>query len=63
MMLMQIIAGISYIHDQNIIHRDLKTANIFKTKQGCLKIGDFGVSKIITTRFRKANTMIGSYIH
>ena len=56
---MQIVNGISYMHKQNVIHRDLKTANIFKTKQDCLKIGDFGVSKIMTTKFRKAHTMIG----
>jgi len=57
---MQIVNGISYMHKQNVIHRDLKTANIFKTKQDCLKIGDFGVSKIMTTKFRKAHTMIGT---
>ncbi len=58
-MFIQIVSGISYMHDQHILHRDLKTANIFKTKHNCLKIGDFGVSKIMSTKFRKANTMIG----
>ena len=35
-----------YIHDKNIIHRDLKGMNIFLCKNKKIKIGDFGISKI-----------------
>ena len=44
--LIQILEGLNYLHEHNIIHRDLKSANIFLTKQGNVKIGDLNVSKI-----------------
>ena len=40
--------GLKHIHDQNILHLDLKPANIFLTKRHYLKIGDFGISGIIS---------------
>ena len=34
------------LHDMNIFHRDLKSANIFLNKDGTIKLGDMNVSKI-----------------
>lgn len=39
--------GLMHLHSRGILHRDLKTANIFLTPGGCIKIGDFGISKLI----------------
>ncbi|XP_056423402.1 interferon-induced, double-stranded RNA-activated protein kinase-like isoform X2 [Hyla sarda] len=39
----QIIEGVSYIHSQKLIHRDLKPGNILFTKNMIVKIGDFGL--------------------
>ncbi|XP_058456918.1 serine/threonine-protein kinase Nek8 [Malaya genurostris] len=58
-MLEQITSAISYMHSQNILHRDLKTANVFLNKRGIVKIGDFGISKIMSTR-SQAQTVLGT---
>ena len=44
--LIQILEGLNYLHKSSVIHRDLKSANIFLTKKGIVKIGDLNVSKI-----------------
>jgi len=51
----QIVAGCTYLHDQGIVHRDLKPANIF-IESGLAKIGDYGLSKYISTSRRAGQT-------
>ena len=43
--LAQCVVALSHLHSNGIIHRDVKTANMFLTKEGVLKLGDFGVSR------------------
>ena len=57
--LVQILEGLSYLHENKIIHRDLKNANIFLTKEGIVKIGDLNVSKI-TKKNEMATTQTGT---
>jgi len=42
----QMLSGIKTLHEMNILHRDLKSANVFLYKDGTAKIGDMNVSKI-----------------
>ena len=42
----QMLHGLQALHDRRIIHRDIKCANVFLTKEGVLKMGDLNVSKV-----------------
>jgi NIMA (never in mitosis gene a)-related kinase len=48
------------IHSKKILHRDIKTQNIFITKEGILKIGDFGISRQLSQSEDFANTLKGT---
>ena len=40
------IHGLEALHELKIVHRDLKCANVFLTKDGTVKLGDLNVSKV-----------------
>ncbi len=52
--------AINYIHKNKILHRDIKSQNVFINSNGCLKLGDFGISKVLQNTMDKANTMVGT---
>ena len=57
---LQIALALEYIHTKKILHRDIKTSNIFVTGNGAIKLGDFGISKILEKTSDAANTVCGT---
>ena len=49
-----------HIHDRKILHRDIKGGNIFLTKSGMVKIGDFGIARVLANTMEKAKTVVGT---
>jgi polo-like kinase 3 len=49
----QIIEGVAYMHEQRVVHRDLKLENFFISDQMTLKIGDFGLAAQLPTKMRR----------
>jgi NIMA (never in mitosis gene a)-related kinase len=56
----QMALAIKHIHDRKILHRDLKTQNIFMTQNGQIKIGDFGIARVLQHTYDCAQTAIGT---
>jgi NIMA (never in mitosis gene a)-related kinase len=56
----QICLSIKHIHDKKILHRDLKSQNIFLTENGMIKLGDFGIAKCLECTWQKAMTIVGT---
>jgi tetratricopeptide (TPR) repeat protein len=54
----QIAAGLAFAHERKIVHRDIKTANLFFTKDQLVKIMDFGIAKSLE-EVRRSTTVIG----
>lgn len=52
--------AIKHIHDRKILHRDVKSQNIFLTKNGLVKMGDFGIAKCLDLTIDKVKTIVGT---
>ena len=54
--LYQLFLGLQYLHQNNILHRDIKTLNILLNNKGEVKIGDFGLSRIFAESLKRKYT-------
>lgn len=56
----EVLVGLAYLHKSNIIHRDMKAANVLVASSGKVMICDFGVSALLVSTASKRTTFIGT---
>lgn len=56
----QLCLALKHVHDRKILHRDLKSQNIFLMKNGMIKLGDFGIARVLKHTTEMARTAIGT---
>ena len=56
----QLASAVDYIHKRRVLHRDLKSQNVFLTGDDTVRLGDFGIARVLEHTFEQANTVIGT---
>ena len=56
----QVCSGVNYMHQQGMIHRDIKAENVFFTSKSHVLLGDFGFAKRLDTMEQHLTTFCGS---
>jgi len=56
----QLLDALEYSHTHGVVHRDIKPSNILITKDGQVKIADFGIAKIESSELTQAGSVLGT---
>lgn len=56
----QLCLAMKHVHDRKVLHRDIKSQNVFLTKAGIVKLGDFGIARVLSNTREIARTMVGT---
>ncbi|XP_045331076.1 serine/threonine-protein kinase Nek3 isoform X4 [Leopardus geoffroyi] len=56
----QMCLGVNHIHKKRVLHRDIKSKNIFLTQNGRVKLGDFGSARLLSSPMAFACTYVGT---
>ncbi|KAE8661729.1 Cyclin-dependent kinase G-2 [Hibiscus syriacus] len=57
-LMLQLLEGVKYLHDNWVLHRDLKTSNLLLNNQGELKICDFGMARLYGSPLKPYTTKV-----
>lgn len=61
--LAQVLLGLRHIHARGIVHRDIKSMNLFLTDEGVIKLGDFGVSRQMSEKTMCLHSFYGTPLY
>ena len=56
----ELLTGLQFSHDRGVVHRDIKPGNIMLTRDGQVKIADFGIARMESSSMTQAGTIMGT---